>query len=152
VIQTNGYNPDDTWTLLCGVTEFNNVQAAYESTYQVPQERKIGGLMLRQIFTRFGILNLALEPDIAGRLRRPHQLRRLRHRRPAGPEQGGPLRGGAAAHRIERQDADLRPDGHGARSRILSRLVEVTRRYDSQPGRATLLGISAALRYSRGGD
>jgi hypothetical protein len=64
VIQTNGYNPDDTWTLLCGVNEFNNVQAAYESTYQVPQDRTVGGLKLRQIFTRFGIINLALEPDM----------------------------------------------------------------------------------------
>jgi len=66
VIQTNGYNPDDTWTLMADTTEFNNLQAAYESlaSNRVPESREVAGMKIRQLYTRFGILNLVLEPDM----------------------------------------------------------------------------------------
>ncbi len=66
VIQTNGYNVDDTWTLLCGVNEHNNVQAAYTAmaSYRQPLDRVVAGVQLRQIATRMGTLNLALDPDM----------------------------------------------------------------------------------------
>ena len=64
LIQSTGFNPDNTWTVLAGVSEFNNIQAAYESKTTPPYDREIAGLKLRQLYTRFGILNLALEPDM----------------------------------------------------------------------------------------
>lgn len=64
LIQTTGYNPDDTWTIMADATQFNNIQAAYESKTTPPYDREIAGLKLRQIYTRFGILNLVLEPDM----------------------------------------------------------------------------------------
>lgn len=67
VIETNGYNPDSTWTLLTDTNEFNNVQAAYEglTPFRVQYEdRNVGGVQLRQIMTRTGTVNLALEPDM----------------------------------------------------------------------------------------
>lgn len=64
LIQTTGFNPDDTWTVFAGVAEFNNLQAAYESKVTPPYDRAVAGLKLRQLYTRFGILNLVLEPDM----------------------------------------------------------------------------------------
>ena len=64
IIQQNGFAVDDTWTIMAGVGEFNNIQAAYESKTTPPYDRTIGGLKLRQIYTRFGILNLVMEPDM----------------------------------------------------------------------------------------
>lgn len=66
VITTNGYNPDDTWTLMAGTVEFNNVQAAFEAlaSNRTPESREIAGMKVRQLYTRFGVLNLALEPDM----------------------------------------------------------------------------------------
>jgi len=64
LVATTGYNPDDTWTIMCDTIQFNNVQAAYESKTTPPYDREIAGLKLRQIYTRFGILNLVLEPDM----------------------------------------------------------------------------------------
>lgn len=66
VIQSNGYNPDATWTLMCDTDEYNNVQAAFEglAMNRTPETRDIAGMKIRQIYTRFGILNLALDPDM----------------------------------------------------------------------------------------
>jgi hypothetical protein len=66
VIQTNGYNPDDSWTLMCDTDEYNNVQAAFEDVYgnRTPESRDVAGMKIRQLHTRFGILNLVLEPDM----------------------------------------------------------------------------------------
>lgn len=66
VIQTNGYNPDDTWTLFADTIQFGNVQAAYTamSSYRQPEDRMIAGVMVRTIFTKFGKVNLVLEPDM----------------------------------------------------------------------------------------
>ncbi|HTE16864.1 MAG TPA: DUF5309 family protein [Armatimonadota bacterium] len=65
-VASNGYNPDGTWTLMADTTEYNNVQAAYEAlpSHRQPESRSVGGLQLRQLYTRFGILNLVLEPDM----------------------------------------------------------------------------------------
>ena len=64
IVTNTGFNPDDTWTILAGPNEFNNVQAAYESKTTPPYDREIAGLKLRQIYTRAGVLNLVLEPDM----------------------------------------------------------------------------------------
>ncbi len=61
---TTGYNPDDTWVIQAGADQFNNIQAAYEGKTTPPYDREVAGLKLRQIYTRFGILNLALDPDM----------------------------------------------------------------------------------------
>lgn len=64
VCLANGFMPDDTWTIMAGANEYNNIQAAYESKTTPPYDREIAGLKIRQIYTRFGILNLALDPDM----------------------------------------------------------------------------------------
>lgn len=64
MIQQTGFNPDDTWTVFGNTTEYNNIQAAWESKTTPPYDREVAGLKLRQLYTRFGILNLALEPDM----------------------------------------------------------------------------------------
>ena len=56
IIQQTGFAVDDTYTIMAGVGEFNNIQAAYESKTTPPYDRTVGGLKLRQIYTRFGIL------------------------------------------------------------------------------------------------
>jgi hypothetical protein len=65
LIATTGYNPDDTWTIMADTVQFGNIQAAYASATTPPYDREVAGLKLRQIYTRYGILNLALEPDMA---------------------------------------------------------------------------------------
>jgi len=65
LIQTTGYNPDSTWTLFCDTIQFGNAQAAYASATTPPYDREVAGLKLRQLYTRYGILNLVLEPDMA---------------------------------------------------------------------------------------
>jgi hypothetical protein len=66
VVTANGYNPDDTWTLFCDATEYNNVQAAFEalSSNRNPESRDVAGMKIRILYTRFGIVNLVLEPDM----------------------------------------------------------------------------------------
>jgi len=64
LIATTGYNPDDTWTIMADVTQFGNIQAAYASATTPPYDREVAGLKLRQIYTRYGVLNLALDPDM----------------------------------------------------------------------------------------
>ena len=63
---SSGYNPDDTYTILAGVTEFNNIAAADEAkgTIYLQPESDLGGIKIRKILTRYGTLMLALDPDM----------------------------------------------------------------------------------------
>jgi Family of unknown function (DUF5309) len=62
----NGYALDGTFTLFAGTTEFSNVCAAYEAfgTIYLTPESIVGGVKLRHVLTRFGTLNLVLDPDV----------------------------------------------------------------------------------------
>jgi hypothetical protein len=64
VIQTSGFQVDDTWTLFAGVNEYANAQAAFAGVTTPPYDREVAGLKLRQLYTKFGILNLVLDPDM----------------------------------------------------------------------------------------
>lgn len=66
MIAQNGYAIDETFTLFAGTTEFSNVCAAYEAfgTIYLTPETIIGGVKLRHVLTRFGTLNLVLDPDV----------------------------------------------------------------------------------------
>ena len=66
IIAQNGYNVDNTWTLLAGTTEFSNICAAFEAqgTIYLQPESELAGVKIRKILTRFGTVNLVLEPDM----------------------------------------------------------------------------------------
>lgn len=64
IVSSTGFQPDNTWTIMAGVNEYNNIQAAYESKTTAPYNREIAGLQIKQIYTRMGILNLAMDPDM----------------------------------------------------------------------------------------
>ncbi|BDI27994.1 hypothetical protein CCAX7_000450 [Capsulimonas corticalis] len=66
VITANGYGVDETWTLLAGTTEYSNICAAYEAqgTIYLQPESEYAGIKVRKILTRFGSINLVLEPDM----------------------------------------------------------------------------------------
>lgn len=64
LVASTGYIPDDTWTIIADTTQFGNIQAAYEGSTTPPYDREVAGFKLRQIYTRYGILNLALDPDM----------------------------------------------------------------------------------------
>lgn len=67
MIAQNGYAIDSTFTLFAGTTEFSNVCAAYEAfgTIYLTPETIVGGVKLRHVLTRFGTINLVLDPDVA---------------------------------------------------------------------------------------
>ena len=66
VVTTTGYNPDDTWCIMAGATEFSNIAAAFEAlgTIYLQPESEVAGVKIRKIMTRFGTLMLALDPDM----------------------------------------------------------------------------------------
>jgi hypothetical protein len=66
VIQTTGFEVDQTWALLAGVQEFNNIAAAYEAqgTIYIEPEATAFGVKVRKILTRFGTVMLTLDPDM----------------------------------------------------------------------------------------
>jgi hypothetical protein len=66
IVISTGYNPDLTWTIAAGTTEFSNICAAYEAkgTIYLQPESEVGGIKIRKILTRYGTLNLVLDPDI----------------------------------------------------------------------------------------
>ena len=66
VITSNGYNPDSTWVLLMDEVTYGTVIGAYESlpSNRIEQTRDIAGLKIRQLYTRYGILNVAMDPDM----------------------------------------------------------------------------------------
>lgn len=66
IIQQTGYAVDDTWTLMAGVNEYSNICAAFEAqgTLYLTPESTVFGVRARQIRTRFGDVNVVLEPDM----------------------------------------------------------------------------------------
>jgi hypothetical protein len=66
VITANGYNPDGTWVALMDPATYGTVIGAYEvlPTNRTELTRDVAGMKIRQIYTRFGILNMALDPDM----------------------------------------------------------------------------------------
>lgn len=66
VIISNGYNPDDTWTIFGDATEYANIQAAYaaQGTIYLTPEIDYAGIKIRRIITPYGNLNIVLEPDM----------------------------------------------------------------------------------------
>lgn len=63
---TSGYNPDETYVIMAGTTEYNNVCAAYEAkgTIYLQPESEVAGIKIRKILTRYGTLLMALDPDV----------------------------------------------------------------------------------------
>lgn len=66
MIQHNGYQIDETYVIMAGVTEFSNIVAAWEvlGTIFISPEMIVAGVKLRKILTRFGTLLLVLDPDV----------------------------------------------------------------------------------------
>lgn len=66
IIAQSGFNPDNNWTCIADATTYGNIIGAYEtlSSNQTEMVRDIAGMKIRQIYTRYGILNMALEPDM----------------------------------------------------------------------------------------
>ena len=66
IIASNGYNVDDTWTLTAGPTEFSNICAAFEAqgTIYLTPESVVFGVKVRKVLTRFGTINIVMDPDI----------------------------------------------------------------------------------------
>jgi hypothetical protein len=66
VVISNGYNPDETWTFFGDATQYANIQAAYEAqgTIYLQPETEFAGIKIRRILTRYGTVNIVLEPDM----------------------------------------------------------------------------------------
>ncbi len=66
IIAQSGFNPDANWTLVADATTYGNIIGAYEGldSNRTELSREVAGMKIRQIYTRYGILNLALEPDM----------------------------------------------------------------------------------------
>jgi hypothetical protein len=66
VVNTNGFMPDDTWTIMAGTTLYTSIAAAYgaKGTIFLTPESEYAGVKIRRILTNVGILNLALDPDM----------------------------------------------------------------------------------------
>lgn len=66
IIAQSGFNPDGNWTLVADATTYGNIIGAYEglTSNQTEFSREVAGMKIRQVYTRYGILNLALEPDM----------------------------------------------------------------------------------------
>ncbi len=66
MIQYNGYQISRDFYLLAGNAQFLNVVNAFtaSNTQFVSPEEQVVGIMVRQIATTFGVLNLVLEPDV----------------------------------------------------------------------------------------
>ena len=66
MITYNGYQIDDTFTLLCNAQEYSNTAAAWTAlgTIYVQPEAVVFGVKVRKIFTTFGTLMLVLDPDV----------------------------------------------------------------------------------------
>ncbi|MDR3708742.1 MAG: DUF5309 family protein [Capsulimonadaceae bacterium] len=66
IVTSTGYNPDETWTLFAGAIEYANIQAAYEAkgTIYLQPESNLAGIKIRRILTRYGLINIVLDPDM----------------------------------------------------------------------------------------
>ena len=66
IILSNGYAVDNTFTWFGDAAQFANIQAAWEALApnRTPESRDIAGMKIRTIVTKFGTLNIVLEPDM----------------------------------------------------------------------------------------
>lgn len=66
LVTSSGFNPDETWTWFGDATQYANIQAAFEGMTgsQMPPSREVAGWSIRTIYTRLGVLNIVLEPDM----------------------------------------------------------------------------------------
>jgi len=64
LLDNSGMEIDDGHVLFVDSIQFNNFSLAFESKTQAPQDRRVAGVQVRTIFTRYGRLNLVYEPDM----------------------------------------------------------------------------------------
>lgn len=64
MIDNAGVQPESL-VLYCNTAQLAKINDLYETAYNQGQNRNIGGVMVRQIYTAFGVLNIALDMDIA---------------------------------------------------------------------------------------
>lgn len=67
MLDNSGMEIDEGHALLVDSIQFNNFSLAFESKTQAPQDRRVAGVQVRTIFTRYGKLNLVYEPDMPAR-------------------------------------------------------------------------------------